>query len=55
MAEQAIFHAELAPFFQRKDWALDDVPPEPANHSKALTSQEQGDEAEGRSPGRTLW
>jgi len=26
-AEQAIFHAELTPFFRRKDWKLDGVQP----------------------------
>jgi hypothetical protein len=26
-AAQAIFHAEFSPFFRRKDWALDRVPP----------------------------
>ncbi len=28
-AEQAIFHAELTPFFRRKDWRLDRVAPRP--------------------------
>jgi type IV secretory pathway TraG/TraD family ATPase VirD4 len=28
-AEQAIFHAELTPFFRRKDWRLDRVSPTP--------------------------
>jgi hypothetical protein len=26
-AEQAIFHAQLRPFFQRKDWSLDRTEP----------------------------
>jgi hypothetical protein len=28
-AEQAIFHAQLTPFFRRKDWRLDRVQPRP--------------------------
>jgi type IV secretion system protein VirD4 len=51
MAEQAIFHAELAPFFQRKDWALVNVPPRaPLTMPRVAATHEQGDEAEGLQP-----
>jgi type IV secretion system protein VirD4 len=52
MAEQAIFHAELAPFFQRKDWALDDVPARaPLTMPRVAATQEEGDETEQPQPG----
>jgi len=47
-AEQAIFHAQLTPFFRRKDWRLDRVQPRPPvvvprpSHSPRSTGQPAG-------------
>ncbi len=42
-AEQVIFHAELAPFFQRKDWKLTRVQPKPPLVVPRSTDSPQSD------------
>jgi hypothetical protein len=52
-AEQVIFHAELAPFFQRKDWKLNQTEPKsplvvPAADNAALRRATEAQSPDGK-------